>query len=122
MSFNYRNRENFQSEELKKILKGSVFWPAKFKSDVHFRRPWPEKLVNSKQFPLIIENIGYGGRASLRLAAMRLAQRLQRFTSSHAACNRRYLAAQIFSLVRKKLIHSTLFAAGGNKTLEFISN
>ena len=69
----------------------------------------------------IVEKKRYCGRVFLRQAAMGLAQRLRRFASSHAACNRRCRAAQSFALVQKKLINSTLFAAGCNDTLEFIS-
>ena len=47
-------------------------------------------------------------------------QHLRRFTSSHAACNRRAIQKLCFG--PEKLINSTLFAAGGNNTLELISN
>ena len=67
----------------------------------------------------ITENIRYGGRVSLRQAAMGLANRLRRFTSSHAACNRHCRASQSLNFGPGKLINSTLFAAGGTlHTLE----
>ena len=58
----------------------------------------------------------------MRQAEIGLAQRLRRFTSSHAACNRRYRAAHAkLRFGPEKLINSTLFPAGDNNTLEIIS-
>ena len=72
-------------------------------------------IIRKNLFFRIIENIRCAGRVSLKHAAMGLSRRLRHFTSSHAACNRCYRAAQSFALVWKKLINSTLFAGGGNK-------
>ena len=47
-------------------------------------------IIRKKTFFRIIENIRYGSRVYLRHAAMGLTRR---FTSSHAASNRRYCAA-----------------------------
>ena len=53
------------------LIDTSVFWPAKFKFDVKFHRPWPKNLDNPWKIRTI-ENSRYGGRVSLRQAAMGL--------------------------------------------------
>ena len=58
----------------------------------------------------------------MRQAALGLAQRLRRFTSSHAACNRRCRAAQKLRFGPEKLLNSTLFMAGYNDTVRKDTN
>ena len=79
-------------------------------------------IIRKKHFPDYQKKNRYGSRVSLTQAAMGFAQRLRRFNLSHAACNRRFRAAQSFALVRKNLIYSTFFVGGGNNTLKLISN
>ena len=43
---NKKKGKNVLNEGLKKINQCSPFWLAKFKSNVQFRRPWPETLDN----------------------------------------------------------------------------
>ena len=54
------------------FIQGSVFWPAKFESDVHFRRVQKTPIIRKILFFRIIENITYGGRVCSRQPAMGL--------------------------------------------------
>ena len=119
MLCNYRNREKGKTSKMKFFLLKVeyLFWPAKVEYDVHFRRPWSENLNNLEKTDFFqnIENIWYGGRVSLRQAAMGLAQHPRRFTSYH-------VASPNLRFGPEKLNNSSFFATGGYNTLEFISN
>ena len=70
---NYGNREKVKTSKIKFFFfnQGSVFW----------------RWNSNREF------VRYGSRVSSRQAAMRFDQRLRRFTSSYAACNRHCRAA-----------------------------
>ena len=97
-----------------------MYLSAKFKSDVHFYEPWPENLDNLEKqfFSDYSENqirrqgfldSGCGWTRSAPSALHFLPRCLQ-------SCRPKLCFGP------EKLINSTIFAAGGNYTLELISN
>ena len=128
MSCNYRNREKVRSVQFFFFNQCNVFGRAKFKSNVYFRRLWPENLDNPEFIPglsRVTDTASGFSSCRLRCDSLRAARR---FTSSHAACNRCYRAAQSFALV----LNNQLDTFCGHKnsetklnfniTLELISN
>ena len=103
-------------------IQGSVFWCAKFKSEVHFPRPWQENLENSE------ENRFFSRLLKISdMAAGFLWGRLRWDSLSAFGASLRPTLLAIGAIAPPKAslwsrINTTLFTAGGNNTQELISN
>ena len=98
------------------------FLPTKFKSEVNFHRPWLESLDNTENFPDYRE---YQIRRQGSLVAG--CDGTHSATSALLDVPRCMLTTALSCRTKlhfglEKLINFTLFAAGGNDTLELISN
>ena len=99
MSYNYRNRENVKnvlSEVFLSFLFKEVYFDVQNSNPmfIFICRDRKTPIIGKNRFCRVIENIRYGGKVSLRQAAIGLTQRLQRFTLSQTACNWLYGAVQ----------------------------
>ena len=106
------------------FIQFSAFWFAKFESDVNFHRTWPENVNNPEKlfFPDYREyQIRRQGFPSGRLRLDSLRDFGASLCPMLPAIGAIVLPkASLWSGI--KLINSSLFAARGNNTLEFISS